>query len=269
MPAHKEPRFFALNGKPFDYAGPGDQTRFSYVTELADYKAYFEGAEGYKAIGEASPWYLYVESAPALINRLIPEVNLIAFLRDPVERAYSNFLHARIEGLEPLASFSEAMAAEEERIAANWSPRFHYKSKGLYFQQIERYLEYFDRNQLRFYLHEDLSQQPEKLFRDLFAFIGADPSFRVDTRKRHNQSRVPKSATLHRILKQGNALTSLFRYLLPHSLKAVFKNRIFEANLKPKPELSPEERSHFVAYYKDDILKLERFLDRDLSAWLA
>ena len=100
MSPHKEPRFFALYGQPVNFKGPGDKTRFKFVTELQEYHQLFAGVQNEKAIGEASPWYLYVKSAAPAIKKMLPDVKLVVFLRDPVERASTNYLHVVNEGLD-------------------------------------------------------------------------------------------------------------------------------------------------------------------------
>lgn len=193
MSRHKEPRFFALYGQPLAFQGPGDQTRFNFVTDFQDYQQLFADVQDEKAIGEASPWYLYVKTAAPAIKEMLPGVKLVAVLRDPVDRAFSNYLHAVNEGLEPLPTFREAMDAEAARIRENWSPRFHYKSKGFYYRQLQHYLEFFDREQLKIYLYEDLTNEPEALFADLFEYLGVDPMFHVDVEKRHNESQIGRA----------------------------------------------------------------------------
>lgn len=267
MSPHKEPRFFALYGRPVNFRGPGDMTEFNFVTELEAYQELFAGVRDEKAIGEVSPWYLYVETAAPAIRKLLPDVKLVAILRDPVERAFSNYLHAVNEGLEPLPTFREAMDAEEARIRDNWSPRFHYKSKGFYYRQLQHYLEYFDRGQLRIYLYEDLINEPEAMFADLFEFLGVDPGFRVDTGKRHNESRPVRSRTLRQLLEGRNVIRRGARLLVPGPLRAAIRERVSALNTGQKPRLSGRDREYFIEVYRDDMTKLEAFLECDLSRW--
>src|ERR687897_821943 len=70
----------------------------------------------------------------------IPEARLIAVLRNPADRAYSNFLHCVRTGRESIVDFAEALRAEEGRIQDNWGPLWHYKRKGFYYAQVKRYL---------------------------------------------------------------------------------------------------------------------------------
>lgn len=272
MSRQKEPRFFALYGKPVNFKGPGDQTRFKFVKELQEYQQLFAGVQNEKAIGEASPWYFYVESAAPAIKKMLPDVKLVVLLRDPVERAFSNYLHAVNEGLEPEPTFREAMEAEEIRIRENWSPRFHYKSKGFYFNQLQHYLKFFDRDQLKVYLYEDLTNDPDAMFCDLFKFLGVDPTFRVDVRLRHNESRVAKSKTVERFLRPPNAVVQSLKPLLPKCLRESVKGKMAilkNLNLKPKPKLSRKDREEFIELYRKDIAQLEEFIGRDLSKWIS
>ena len=103
MSPRKEPHFF--EGMHSDSTG---QRATLPVTDLADYQALFEGVTDEKAIGEASASYLYSPKAPALIKRSIPEARLIAVLRNPADRAYSNFLHCVRTGREAIVDFAEA-----------------------------------------------------------------------------------------------------------------------------------------------------------------
>lgn len=267
MSPHKEPRYFALCGRPVDFRGPGDTTRFHFVTEYAQYEALFDGVKKETAIGEASPWYLYVPSAAPAIKELLPDVKLIAILREPVERAFSNYLHAVREGLEPLRTFHEAMDAEESRIRAGWSPRFHYKQKGLYFRQLSHYLKFFDRNQIWVGLYDDLLQTPALFFSDLFSFLDVDPEFKIDVRRRLNVSWVPRSRTLGRVLKEGNSLTRMTRRVVPEPIRQRVKNLFVAINEKRKPALSPDDRRRFRPEYEEDVRQLEGFLGLSLERW--
>lgn len=269
MSPHKEPRYFALCGQPVNFQGPGDQTRFNFVTELTDYQRLFAKAKEEKAMGEASPWYLYVKSAAPAIKEVLPDVKLVAILRDPVDRAFSNYLHAVGEGLEPLSSFREAMEAEESRIRENWSPRFHYKSKGFYYQQLQHYLKFFRREQLKIYLYEDLANEPEALFADVFDYLGVDPLFTVDVGKRHNESRTARSRTIKQVLEKDNIVRRCTRSAVPKRWRKTIRKNVSALNLKPKPKLSSQDRKQYIEVYRDDIEKLEQLIDCDLSNWVT
>ena len=87
----KEPHFLALDGKRADFSGPGNAMGRRGITTIEANRTLFQGVSNELAIGEASSSYLYDEEAPGQIRHYVPRVKLIAILRNPVERAYSNF----------------------------------------------------------------------------------------------------------------------------------------------------------------------------------
>src|SRR5688572_7713518 len=96
----KEPNFFALEGEKLNFRGPGDAqviNRYS-ITQLESYRAHFKGITQETCIGEASTLYLDHPKAVERIQHYTPKARLITILRDPVERAFSNFLHAVRDG---------------------------------------------------------------------------------------------------------------------------------------------------------------------------
>ena len=269
MSPHKEPRFFALEGQSIDFKGPGDMTHFNFCTDINAYQALFDGVTDEKAIGEVSPWYLYVPQSAERIQHHIPNAKLIAVLRDPVDRAYSNYLHSVREQLEPLDDFELAMEAEAERIKQNWSYRWHYKQKGFYFSQIRRYFDNFDREQIKFYLFEDFTTDPADMIRDIFAFLEVDEAFTADMSEKFNVAGIPQSRLLDKALHSPNSITPLIGKIIPsrkfrHSIKEALKSY----NIKPKPKLSRTIRTRYVEEYREDILKLQDLLEKDLSTWL-
>ncbi len=120
--------------------------------------------------GEASPSYISSYWAPGRIREILPDVKLLAVLRNPVDRAYSQFQMSRRQGIEPFERFEEAAAAEEERlrpIVARLSADPHYQNpdfgrwsylaRSRYAEQLERWLALFPREQFLFLKAEDLA----------------------------------------------------------------------------------------------------------------
>jgi len=267
----KEPRFFAYEeGERPHYRGPGDdRTNSGLITEHHAYEQLFAGMDGQKAAGEASILYLYSPTAAARIRRAIPQVRLIAVLRNPVERAYSHFLHLIREGREPLRNFSEALAQEEARIRDNWMYMWHYKQMGFYHRQLARYYQLFAPEQIRVYLFEDLNRQPVQVVRDIYRFLEVDDTFEPDTSIQHNPSGVPRSRVLHNFLqKQHPAKTAAMRLFYNNQRLRQAVSNLRRRNLV-KPELPVEARRQLLAAYREDILALQDLLQRDLAHWLA
>jgi hypothetical protein len=266
----KEPRFFSFEGEEPDFRGPLPEVpgRPLVVTDLEAYRALFAGVSSEKAIGEVSPGYLYREKAPGRIRHYIPEAKLIAILRNPVERAYSHFLMVRKNDREPLTDFARALEAEEERIKDNWWIG-HYKSMGFYHEQLTRYYELFDREQIRVYLYEDFDKDPVAVTQSIFRFLEVNDSFVPDTSRRFNVSGVPKSRAVHTLIKKPNPLKSALKPFLPRGLRWRISAKLHESNLRGAPPLPEEIRKELTEAYREDILKLEGLIGRDLSGWLG
>lgn len=264
----KEPRFFGLEGEKIDFQGPGDLTRFRYVTDIETYQALFKNVTNEIAIGEGSTWYLYLPKSAERIRHYIPHVKLIIMLRDPVERAYSNFSGLRREGVEPLDDFTQVMAVEEERIRNNWSPTWHYKQKGFYYSQVKRYFDLFDRSQIKIYLYDDFKVNSQSVVQDIYRFLGVDDTWIPNTSQKHNVSGIPRNKVLHQFLKQSNPLRGFLHSIFPLKMRQDLKTSLINMNLQKHPKLSPEVRREFISEYREDILKLQDLIERDLAKWL-
>jgi hypothetical protein len=269
MSSVKEPKFFALEGEKLDFRGPGDRDAHrSSVTEIEAYRRLFEGALNERAVGDASPVYIYSPKALERIKHYVPDAKLIAVLRDPVERAYSSFLHLVRDGREPLDDFARALQEEELRAKRNYAPIWHYKEGGFYYAQLSRYFEHFDERKIRVYLYEDLKTNPTGALRDAFWFLGVDESFVPDVSVRHNVGGVPRNKSLHAFLAGSNPIKAGIKPFIPTGVRKRVAASLKTRNLHRPPQLSPELRRQLIEVYREDILKLQVLIQRDLSVWL-
>lgn len=266
----KEPGFFAFEGQRPSFEGPGDR-KFNRgcVTTLSRYQELFSHAVAQPALGEASTVYLYSREAPQRIRRYLPDVKLLAILRNPVERAHSGYRYLVRDGLEPLPSFESALQAEEARIAANWQHIWHHQRLGLYYDQLRRYFDLFSPDQIAVCLYEDFQASPLAVMRTMFSFLGVDPSFAPDISVRHNVSGAPKSRLLHAALARPNAAKNLIKGLLPAATRRRMRARLMEHNIVPtRADIAPATRRYLADFYRDDVLRLQSLIGRDLSHWL-
>lgn len=136
--------------------------------------------------GEATPAYLYHQLVPERVSKHLPNVKLIVMLRDPVIRAFSQFMMMRKRGIEPESDFIEALKLEDGRLRGlrpiedeQSAPedlsryyRFSYQKRGLYGEQIQRWLQFFRLDQFHFIKSEEFFDSPEKILQSLYAFLG-------------------------------------------------------------------------------------------------
>lgn len=263
MSPEKEPHFFTYEGGTPVFTGLG-RGWVNPITNIEEYKKLFQGVSQETAIGEVSPSYLYFEKARERIKYHIPGAKIIAVLRDPADRAYSNFLHSVRTGREPLEDFDRALDEEEARICDNWGPLWHYRRKGFYYEQLKGYYEAFGRDRIKVYLYEDLSADPVAVSQDIFRFLGVDDAFVPDTSGRYNVSGVPRNEALNVAFKKLNRITPVVRRYIPSKLGRYIKSKVL---VRP-PQLPSESRRRLVADYREDILELQDLIGRDLSEWL-
>ena len=228
----KETNYFALAGQTCAFAGPGDGdyvNRLSITTEDA-YRAQFDGVRDETAIGEASPLYLYAPGAAQKIRETVPDAKIIAILRNPIDRAYSAFLHLLRDGREGERDFDQALRNEQEHIDANWEHIWHYIGMGRYFEQVKRYYDLFPREQIQVFLYRDLRTNQSATLREVVRFVGADEGFEFDFSRRYNEASLP---------------------------------------LDQRPPLLPATRTRLQNELRSDILALQDLIERDLSHWLT
>lgn len=261
----KEPFFFSFENKDINFSGPGDDQSLSLaVNTLADYRKLFNGVMSEVAIGEASTSYLYVPGTAETIHRHIPSVKLIVVLRNPVDAAYSSFLHQIREGFESTIDFSEALKAERKRIDENWMFFWHYKENGYYYQKLKFYYDLFPREQIGVFLYSDFQSNALSFMRSLFQFLEVDDAFKPDLSIRYNVSGIPRSRVLHHLMTKSKFTKKLFKPLVPKSLRRHARTMNLD-----RPVLSDCVRERLVDEYREDVLSLEKLVRKDLSHWFA
>jgi hypothetical protein len=267
----KEANFFAQEALQSEL-DPPEMLRNGYwpITNLEAYQALYQGGSTETAIGEASPRYLYWPGTAECIRRYIPDVKLIAILRDPVERAYSSYqMHVRDS--REKRTFAQVIRDEEWgtfdpdlRIGQKCYVRF-----GFYYRHLLPYFKLFGRHQIKVYLFEDLKADPSGLLQDIFRFLAVSDDFVPDMSIRYNMSGHPKNKMLQPLLGKS-PITKAIRHILPAPLRqpAMAIQEMWRGRQFVKPSLSPEIRSTLIAGYRDDILQLQDLIQRDLSNWL-
>jgi Sulfotransferase family len=269
MSSFKEPGFFAFEGEHPILNGPGAQKWVDrwVVSDLAAYQELFANYQGEKAIGDASPYYIYYEKTPHTIKKYAPEMKLIAILREPVDRAFSNYVWALRDRAESLTDFAEALAVEESRIKDNWGPKWHYKNQGFYYQQLKPYYDMFPREQIKIYLYDDLVGDSVKVMQDIFTFLEVDANFQPNMSKRHNTSKLTRNQAWQKFLDKPNIFKSAIKPFLSEKFRQNIKQNAKEKN-SYKPKLDENLRQELKVEYRDNIVQLQDLIQQDLSLWL-
>ena len=135
-----------------------------------------------KVYGEATPIYMYWELCTQRIKVYNPKMKLIFILRNPVDRAYSQWNMFTQQGKESL-SFSEAIRSENSRILESkiFDNQYSYIHRGFYAQQIKRIMTLFPREQMLFLRNENLRQDPQQTLDLVFDFLGVEPYQEIES----------------------------------------------------------------------------------------
>ena len=262
----KEPNYFAFGEGQLHFAGPGAEFVNNSINTSGEYKKLFDASNGARAIGEASPLYLYSPQAPRRIAETLGAVKLIAVLRNPVEQAYSHYLYARAQMIEPLATFEEALDAERQRLALNWQPLFQYSRFPRYGEQLSRFLDHFARESLLVHLYDDFETDPEAVYRSIFEFLGVDAAF-APPNERVNMGGVPRNSGLQRFIMRPTVLSPALRMVLPEAARQRLRNRLSGNNIV-RPPFPAATRQRLLDALCGDIARADELIGRDLSHWL-
>lgn len=255
---NKEPKFFLTDGAPpVARGGPGDaETYRRYVWRRSDYEALFAPAPAGTLRGESTTLYLRDFAAHRRIRSMVPDVRLVAVVRDPVDRAHSNWTHLRSAGLEPAADFLRACALEGPRVAAGWGPFWRYLELGLYGRQVEHLYSLFPREQVHVIRYRDLRQEPAKTLDGLCAFLGVDTGVVTEV-PAENVTAAAASSRLDEVVARGLRLARL-----PGA------DRVLQRHQKPRTPLTEAEKALLAPYFAADIALLESLTGMNLEHWL-
>lgn len=261
LPAEKEPHFLQYRREG------GIDREIARVKTREKYEALFAAAAGKRVVGEASTLSLFFPEAAERIRELTPGAKMAAVLRHPVDRAWSHY-HFRVAlGREKARTFETALEVEPLRIAELEPVGGWYMEVGRYAPQVARYRSMFAQEQTRFWLFDDLVADPQRLMRELFEFLGIDASVAIDISAKKNVTLVPASRTFDGAMRHRGPLRRVAAALLPGGVK----KKLYElrrSTRKPAPKMPAELRAQLAAKCREDILRLQDVLGRDLSTWL-
>lgn len=239
---------------------------------LEEYKKYFSHCSPDKLKGEFTPCYLYYPEAPKLIKQYFPQIKIIVCLRNPIERAYSQYIHEVQQDKyiyerdldKNLKDISFKQAIKEE-------PEF--LERGLYYKQLRRYYRLFPEVNILPLIYEDIQKDSLKFIQRIYDFLEVDDKFvpkqvdiKINTRK-------DKMSFLSRIIHMRiRPLLKKWKIGKKISLPPAVRKRIFfllenKNRSSSKNEIPSKLRTELKEFYKKDIEKLEDLIKRDLSHW--
>lgn len=266
LPIEKEPNKFNTGCSNVPGRGPGDHHATSVLRVQNEYGSNFGKPLNAPRV-DFSVSYLYDDEAPRNIKAHNPQAKILIILRNPIQRAFSHYLHMIRDCRETL-SFKDGLAIENERIMSGFEFSWHYKTMGLYSEQVKRYVSLFD-DSVVILKFEDLfnnKQNAQNILADFFDLKTGTFKLKND---RLNATGNVKSLFLAKVFNRPSAIRNLIKKLIPRDTGRYLMNKFRNANLAPeKPSISADELKMLVDFYSKDIDLLSSALNRDFSDWL-
>ena len=268
----KEPKFFLCDGPPPRTGGPGDAHSYrEWIWQRDEYEALFAGAPEGTRRGESTPFYLSDPAALGRIREAVPEARLLVVLRDPVDRAYSNWAHLWTDGLEPERNFLDACELEPRRIAEGWAPFWRYLSTGLYGRQLQHLYSVFPAEQVQVIRYKSLVDAPAATLDAICTFLGVRTGLLTEAPPANVGAYVPPTLytrVLQRLFREGANVGS---HLPPQVWRkaSLPLQWLIQRAPQHRPELSEDDRATLIEYFLEDIALVEELTGWDLEQWRA
>ncbi len=229
------------------------------------YLSFFDEARAENVKGEVCPAYICDDQAAAKIFSFNSNIKLIAVLRDPVERAFSQYLYyIQLGEYATKQTFEESLKKDQQMLL-----------RGLYAQQLKRYYSLFPRENILVALLDDLKKDSKEFLIQIERFLGLEEYIPESVHETVNVTGVPRYPILNRVYAAGKYLTRKYSMVgLLNVLNRIGVARGFEflrsKNVRPIPvKQSPDMKTvkTLKDYYRSDIEQLEDLIKRDLRAW--
>ena len=253
-------------------------------SDISQLHSIFEGVKNQKALGIKCPDYLARKECPARIYKHIPDAKLIVVLRNPVERAVSAYFWYMQVGIIPIRPLDEGI---KDMINGLYDEQFPRAKEiidyGFYYEQLMRYLKYFNVRQLLILQQDDLKESPQQTISQIYKFLEIDEGFlpkALNNQPKQSVYSIPRLKWLamanrffYTYRMDNNHMLALYPkksklsrmvYYLCVAVDRALLNFFF-SNARVK--ISGTARALLEQKYKEDIDALGKFLGKELAEW--
>jgi sulfotransferase family protein len=271
LPDIKECRYFSTIKEKDKNPFTGTKHDVKIIKHSDEYYSLFKAAKAYTVSGDVSPDYLYYykTSAERIKRELGEQTKIIIILRNPVDRAYSNYLHLIRHNLTNV-SFDKVINLEKDWVNKDVWYGFLVINAGYYHDSVNYYLRSFKNTKILIF--EEFIEHEDAYLKELCDFLNIDKQFHFKKPYFTNKTGTPKNRLLHKFLsgdvpfkKAVKKLLSKFNFANKNKIKQ--KVIILKEKNLVKPNLPDRLRIDLYEKYKQDIQKLEGLLNIDLSSW--
>jgi hypothetical protein len=270
----KEPKFWLCDGAPPPaWCGPGDaHSQQEWIWRSDQYERLFEAGRDHPVRGESTPFYLWSRGAHRRIAEALPDVRLIAVVRDPVDRAYSSWMHRWSDGLEPVRDFEDAFARQDERVRAGWAPFWRYRELGMYGEQLAHLQQYVDPARVLVMRYRDIVDDPAAAVDRACRFLGIATGTVATIPRDNSRGYVQpgwRPATLGPVVRTGARLGQFAPPKIWRRVHAPLVDRLRGRAEPARPRLTEEQRERLIPAFAEDVALLAEVTGEDFSDWLS
>jgi hypothetical protein len=268
-----------VRGKYDNHRAEADAANWERTHTLDEYASFFSGAAGYKAIGEKSSDYLFWQPAHERLARYVPKARFLFVLRNPVDRAWSQYWNEVGKGRETL-SFDQALRAEDERCSSSAYARnnLSFRTRGYYDVSLAHFMRYFPREQILVLTLEQIKTRADASMKRILEFLDVDADNMPARQGSHynaNWTMIPRpwasSPFLKPVIKAYAGVSDIGIKLATRDKYRRRKLRMMARSVFSRPaqreEMDPSTRAMLGEIYAPHIEKLEQLLDRPFTEW--
>ena len=244
------------------------------IRSLEEYESLFSKAQKkHKVVGEASVWYLGSKEAINNIKKYNPKSKILACLRNPIEMAISLHEQQLFSGNEHIKDFESAWKAQVDRRAKKklsyWTREHRHLIYGEVCKlgdQIERLFEEFKEERVKITFLKDIKEKPKKEYEDILNFLELDKTNNVGFKPKNKGKKEKKSRTIRLILRFIHGIKNRMGIYSGFGIGKMISK--INKKEKEKRKISKTLIRDMKKYFNNDIKKLEKVVDRDLSNWI-
>lgn len=266
MPSQKELHFFTYEILSKLKNGPKDgAVKKTQIQDSKKYLDFYRNVKNEIAVGDASPSYINYPNQFLKIKEYLEDPKFIIVLRDPINRAYSNYLHLKREQRETL-TFKEAVNRENKRIKDKYSDFWYYKFNSTYYDKILKAKETF--KEVLIITSEELNENHEATMKKVYKFLDVDCDF-ITKRKsnRFNKGGYYKKNLFTKIIFQPSKFKNLIKkFIKPTPSLKILLARVASIFRAKTEEIDEETVLYLTKHFKEEVKKLKS-LNINTSNW--
>ena len=267
----EHPQVFVPNSKELHYFNKEfieneKITNLNYSKPLKWYASFFKSSKKGQLNGEFSPSYLWSKNAAKDIYNFNPKIKIIAILRNPIGRSFSQYLFYKQKGMIGEISFEEAIKIRKEIL-----------SRSLYYEDVKTYLNIFPKKNVKVVLFDDLVNDNIKFLYDIEDFLDIKKYIPDNINEKFNVTGIPRFRKFNVFITNSRLflrkynlvyLIDFFRLVGIAKIVGLRNKKLLTKKYNVKPKMNKKTKIYLKNYFKEDIKKLESLLNRNLSHWI-